>query len=252
MKQNKFKIKKMEVVEISLKDLFEKDKKSIIFDIILNKTIKSVMDKQQEERPKNTFHCSNIIVEPENFCIRRQVFDYYLKKPQELQMNIRKIFYAGIKIHEKIQEIFKIANIAEKIEVTHYSRKYHLTGTPDAIIKLCGKNYVVEIKSVRSEIFKRMKLTTKPLSSAIVQANLYMMLTATPRAIILTENKNDHENKYFFIEFEPELILKYLEQHLKVLEAMKQRKLPKPICKNQFDKRFKNCPYNMQHCFKDI
>lgn len=221
-----------------------------MFEVLMNKAIKNRMDRQQEERPKGTFHCSNIIVSPENFCPRKQILDYKNKKPEDISPELRKVFWHGIMIHEKWQQLFKEDSRAEKIEVTHYSKKFHLVGTPDAIINLWGKSYVVEIKSVRTEIFFKMKETTKLLSSAIVQANLYMWLTNIPRAIILAENKNSHELKVLFKEFEPELIYKYLEQHLIVLDYLERKVLPKCSCKDSSDVRTKRCPHYQKYCFK--
>ena len=219
-------------------------KHSMMFDIKLNQIMKGVMDLQQERRPKDTFHCSNIIVEPDKFCIRKQIFDYKYPQHQIISSELRRIFYNGIIHHEKWQKLFKIGGIAEKIEVTHYSKKYHLTGTPDAVINLWGKSWIVEIKSIRTEIFKRIKPVTKPISSAIIQANLYMWLTQIPRAIILGDNKNDHEVEYFFIEFDYEKIMIFLEQHLQVLEYLRNKKLPKLKCKIPVEA--KDC----QHCIK--
>lgn len=237
--------------EMALKKLIEKesrDPKELLFEVFINKEVKRKMDKQQEERPKGVFHCSNIIVEPEKFCIRKQIYDYLNHENRDLNPGLLRVFLQGIVIHEKWQDIFVKSGKAEKIEVTHYSKRFHLTATPDAIIKLWGKSWVVEIKSVRSEIFNKMRKDIKPISAAIVQANLYMWLTGIPRAVILAENKNTQDIKTFFIEFEPQKIKKYLEQHLKVLSYLKRKVLPKPCCTSCQDKRAKGCAY-VNKCF---
>jgi len=228
---------------MSLKKLQENSIKEMMFEVFGNKAIKNLLDQQQKERPKGTFHCSNIIVEPSNFCARKQLLDYKNGNSFKISPQLGKIFLAGTSIHEKWQKLFEREKVDKKIEVTHYSKKLHLTGTPDAIVELWGKSWVIEIKSVRSEIFNKMTLTNYPVSSAIIQANLYMFLASIPRAIILTENKNTQEVKTFFIKFEPEKIYNYLNQHLKVLEYLKNKKLPKCVCKSSNDKLFKSCNY---------
>ncbi|MFA5733284.1 MAG: hypothetical protein WC934_14945 [Acidithiobacillus sp.] len=219
-----------------------------LFDIQIDKMLREYQEQQQKERPSKTFHVSGLITEPENFCSRQKILSYNEpdKHKQDLTGGTRRIFWNGNIHHAKWQGLFLHAKIAEKIEVTHYSKKLHLTGTPDGIIWLWNKLYVCEIKTMRMEVFRSIKT---PPKAATIQANFYMYLTGIPRAVILCDNKNDHSIKTFWIDFDPTLLYTYLSQHDEVLKYYRANKIPPKTCMSAKDKLAKKCKY-CDYCFK--
>ncbi|MFW9875177.1 MAG: hypothetical protein ACFFG0_18890, partial [Candidatus Thorarchaeota archaeon] len=193
------------------KALIDSNNNATLFEMKMDKIIKSVQDEQQSKRPAKTFHASSLVVESHNFCPKQKILEYINQsKKDSLTYGTRRVFFNGNVHHDKWQNLFRYANIDEKIEVTHYSKQYHLTGTPDAIIWFMNKLYVCEIKTMNHFLFTKLK--TVPLN-ALIQANIYMHLTSIPRAIVLVDNKNDHNIKTFWLSYRPEIIYKYLSQH---------------------------------------
>ena len=222
-----------------------------LFDLKVDEMLINLQHDQQRSRPAKTFHVSSLITESENFCSRMKIMQYNESdeekaKQSELSGTTRRIFYNGNIHHDKWQKLFKHAGIAEKIEVTHYSKKLHLTGTPDAIIWLWNKLYVCEIKTMRMEVFRGIKTAPK---AATIQANFYMYLTGIPRAVILCDNKNDHSIKTFWLDFNPSLLYNYLSQHDEVLKYYRANKIPPKTCVSKKDKLAKKCKY-CDYCFK--
>jgi hypothetical protein len=216
-----------------------------LFEMKMDKIIKSWQEEKQSKRSDKTFHASSLVTEPHNFCARQKLLSYLNKSKQSLSYSTRRIFFNGDIHHEKWQNLFRYAEIDDKIEVTHYSKFYHLTGTPDAIIWLWNKLYVCEIKTMNHFIFNKLK--TVPLN-ALIQANIYMHFTSIPRAVVLVDNKNDHGIKTFWINYDPKVIYTYLSQHEEVMKYFRRKKLPPRTCVSSSDKLSKKCNYKNK-CF---
>lgn len=235
----------------SLKEMIKKTKLSndprpSLFESYIDTLIRRYQQNEQRDRPDETFHVSSLLTEPDKFCARQKIYQYN-ERDKHMQPNLspgtRRIFWNGNVHHEKWQKLFIKMNIALYIEKTRYSKYYHLTGTPDAIIEWAGKSYVVEIKTMNTHIFKKLKDVPK---NALLQANFYMFLSGVPRAIVFIDNKNDHAIKTFFLDFDASIIYPYLSQHEEVVKYWKQKKIPPKKCftKNEA----KKCEY-CNKCF---
>ena len=225
---------------------------STLFELKTDKWLRQLQHREQSKRPAKTFHASSLVTEPKDFCARRKIYDYLQSDKKkaiqsELSATTRKVFYNGNIHHAKWQSLFLSAKVADKIEVTHYSKKWHLTGTPDAIIWLHNKLYVCEIKTMNTYIFKKTKSVPK---AAMIQANIYMYLTGIPRAVVLIDDKNDHNIKTFWIDFDPTVIYTYLSQHAEVIYYYKKKKIPPKTCVSSLDLLAKKCKY-CERCFNE-
>jgi hypothetical protein len=195
-------------------------------------------------------HTSSIIEPEDKFCYREQILALFCKKNQvELPVKLLRIFLHGWSVHEKWQSLFQESGVAESIERSSLSKKWDLYLTPDAIIRLGKKRYVVEIKSMNTYQFKKLK---GPPSNAVRQAQVYMHQVSIPNAIILVEDKNDQAFKVFLIDYEPEIVRPYIERLHNISRLAKafeeQRKLPKRICMGLKDKRAVSCQ-SSKACF---
>ncbi len=77
----------------------------------------------------------------------------------------------------------------------------NLVGKRDGKIIIGGKTYLLEIKSMRTEMFRNL---TKPLEPHIKQIALYLRMdpAGIRDAVFLYENKNDQKVKMFFYHYD--------------------------------------------------
>lgn len=238
---------------MSIKDDLKNDNMS--YTSLMNKNLEdkmnSLFDFDRENREDRTgMHGSGIIASDDAFCYREQVLSFYFKQfEKQIPPSLKRIFLEGWSIHEKWQMLFKKSGIAYGIEQRGYSESWQLLFTPDAIVKINGKKYIVEIKSVNTYQFKNMK--SHP--SAEKQLQLYMHFCGIPRGFVLCEDKNIQEIKCFYYEYDPQKAAPFVDRMLKVIKYKeryeKTGKLPKRKCNNENCKRAQSCNY-YDACFE--
>lgn len=199
-------------------------------------------------------HASAIIQADDVFCYREQVLMLagYKRDVIHASSKTLRIFLEGNYVHEKWQKLFTDAGIALEIEKRRYSEEWDVYLTPDAVVKLFGKTWVVEIKSMNSYGFSKLK---SPPINAVRQANFYMHKLGIRRAIILVENKNDQDFKTWAIDYDPDIARPFVERLDKVGKYLKfHRKtgrLPARICNHSGVKRATGCPLRNACFFKN-
>jgi hypothetical protein len=224
-----------------LKDLLQKDTTSALIQTKFDEFFRINNDKRPD---RSGLHASSIIAPDTDFCYREHVLGFFYKRNKTfIAPSTLRIFLNGWYVHIKWQDLFKSMGIAESVERTRRSNLWDVYLTPDAIVKLFGKRYVVEIKSANSYAFNGMKT---PHAGAIRQANFYMFCTGIPRAIILVEDKNTQNIKVWVVEFDPDIarpFVKRLHNIKRFVKLFKQEnKLPKKLCSGASCKRAGNCP----------
>lgn len=193
-------------------------------------------------------HASAIITSENSFCIREQVLSLFFERNQHEAnhpVGLLRIFEEGNCVHEKWQNLFVNNGIAVGIEDRAYSAFFDLYMTPDAIIMLNGKQYVVEIKSCNTFSYKHM-VDKHP--SGTKQLQLYMHFLCIPRGFVLAEDKNTQEFKIFETEYEPGQAKPYIERLFKIRDGKRrferEGKLPPRCCSKPGIKRAQGCPFS--------
>lgn len=214
---------------------------SLAIESKLNKLL--LLDREDRE-DRVGMHGSGIIASDNEFCYRQQVLSFFYKGFEPpISDGLRRIFLNGWYVHIKWQTLFEKAGIAVGIEQRGMSDSMRLLFTPDAIIRLGNKTYVVEIKSVNTYQFQKMK--THP--SGAKQLQLYMHMLGIPRGFVLCEDKNNQEIKVFPTEYDPTIAKPLVERMLKVNSLIerfeKTGKLPSRMCDNESCKKAKSCAY---------
>lgn len=218
--------------------------------LLIENKLNALFDSDKQNREDRVgMHGSGIIASENDFCFRQQVLSFYYKgNDVDLPIALKRIFLEGWYIHSKWQQLFEQTGIARGIEQRGVSNEWKLLFTPDAIIELDGKMYVVEIKSVNTFQFK----TMKGHPSGEKQCNLYMHFTGIPRGFVLAEDKNTQEIKVFPVKYDPMKAKAYVERMYKVKEFLKKYedtgKLPKRKCESQNCKKANTCSYR-ESCF---
>ena len=228
---------------MSIKDALKEVKSTEALSII--GVLDSIMvDDRKGSEDRTGMHASGIIASEQEFCIRQQVLSFVFKGSEAfIPISLRRIFKAGTSIHQKWQEMFRNAGIAEAIEQRGHSKLMSLLFTPDAIVRIGKRRYVVEIKSVNTYQFQRM--SSHP--SGEKQLQLYMYQTAIPHGFVLCEDKNTQDIKVFPYKFEPEKARPFIERMFEVKRKLKLYiaigKLPQRKCKSRNDRLAKRCAY---------
>lgn len=174
------------------------------------KFIRQVMTRGQETQERKGLHASAIIVPGTKFCYRQQVLSLFYRQLQGEQtpVGLMRVFEEGNAIHEKWQRLFIRGGYAkpEDCDRTQFDEEHDLQYTPDIIATIDGEQYVVEIKSVNTYVFKKQN----PHASGRKQLQLYMYLTGIHQGIVLQEDKNTQEFRANIYKYNPEEIQPYI------------------------------------------
>jgi len=208
-----------------------------------------------EEKERSGLHASSITGASKNFCYREQVISIlhrefkqknksvpkmikseFERTQREIKIptHLARIFEEGKSIGTKWQRLFTRAEIGEKedMDVLRFHKKYDLIYTPDAIITLNDKKYVVEIKSMNHDGFQKAK--SHPTGQK--QLKLYMYMEGIDDGFVLVDNKNTSDFKILIendVNESDEHIAEYLHK-LEKIQRLKEKTLKTkrlPPCK---------------------
>lgn len=225
--------------------------------------LESVMTRGQGTTERKGLHASAIIVGDDKFCYRQQVLSLFYKQLQgeQVQVGLKRIFAEGDAIHEKWQRLFIRGGLCNPLDCD-YSRfddDFDLSYTPDIICRLprnmsitdpCDEydDYIVEVKSVNSFIFKKQKFH----ASGRKQCQLYMYLTGIHKGIVLCDSKNDQEFKVYRYDYNPKEISQYISRLEKIQEYKANLIENKKLVKRHEKCTGYNCKMATQCAMRDV
>lgn len=99
----------------------------------------------------------------------------------------------GTKSHERIQQAIEDAGIMVKSEFKITYNDPPIFGFGDVIVEHEGEELLVEIKTAMQEGFEYRKRTGKAKLGHLIQVLIYMKILKKAKAVLLYENKNNHE-----------------------------------------------------------
>lgn len=151
---------------------------------------------------------------------------------------------AGTKSHERIQEAMKNAGILKDSEFKVTYSDPPIFGFGDVILDWAGNDLLGEIKTMPNEGFEYRKLAGKPKVGHLVQLLIYMKILNKNKAILIYENKNNHELLIFPVELN-EYSFKWVENAFDwmrtVRKAWENKTLPEKNYRSN-SKICKTCP----------
>jgi CRISPR/Cas system-associated exonuclease Cas4 (RecB family) len=101
---------------------------------------------------------------------------------------------AGTKSHERIQEAMgNVPGFLVDSEFKITSNDPPIFGYGDVILNWEGEDLLGEIKTMPSEGFEYRKIHGKPKTGHLVQLLIYMKILKKKRAVLIYENKNNHD-----------------------------------------------------------
>jgi hypothetical protein len=198
--------------------------------------IKVLLEREGASQERVGLHASSMLESDNKFCLRQQVLSLFFKQIQNenIPNNLKRIFEEGNSIHQKWQRLFIAGGLGtpEDMDRHRFVKKYDLSYTPDARIRLFGEDILVEIKSMNTYAFK--KATGHP--SGEKQLNFYLCLEKLEWGFVLAEDKNDQSFKVFIVKKDLEAAKPYLKRLVKIQDAKQHfldtKKMPPRICEN--------------------
>lgn len=110
---------------------------------------------------------------------------------------------SGTKSHERIQQAMADAGILVDSEFKVVSNDPPIFGYGDVILDWAGENLLGEIKTMPSEGFEYRKMHGKPKTGHLIQLLIYMKILGKSKAVLIYENKNNHELLILPVEVTP-------------------------------------------------
>ncbi len=107
---------------------------------------------------------------------------------------------SGTASHDRIQKAMFHAGILEAKEFKVISEDPPIFGYGDVMLNWEGKQLLGEIKTVSNDDFNGKKERGKPKKSHLMQLLIYMKILKKGEAVLIYENKNNHELLIFDIQ----------------------------------------------------
>jgi CRISPR/Cas system-associated exonuclease Cas4 (RecB family) len=99
----------------------------------------------------------------------------------------------GTKSHERIQKAMEDAGMLVDSEFKIISEDPPIFGFGDVLLDWNGEELLGEIKTSMAEGFEYRKKSRKPKTGHLVQLLIYMKILKKAKAVLIYENKNNHE-----------------------------------------------------------
>jgi len=174
--------------------------------------LKELIDKfyldQQRDKEQARFYISDAGKCPRN------VFFKFKKAPREkMDARILRIFEHGEYLHRNIFNILYRLKIGITTEIPIPAQAI-ISGRADAILCINNENYVLDIKSINSMVFKNL---TAPKQENLYQIQLYLHYFDIKKGILFYIDKDKQEIKEFLVDYDPQLVQSLLNgfQNLK-------------------------------------
>jgi CRISPR/Cas system-associated exonuclease Cas4 (RecB family) len=111
---------------------------------------------------------------------------------------------AGTKSHERIQEA--MGNVPDFLVDSEFKITYNdppIFGFGDVMLNWDGEELLGEIKTMPSEGFEYRKNVGKPKTGHLIQLLIYMKILGKSKAVLIYENKNNHDLLILPVEVAP-------------------------------------------------
>jgi len=150
----------------------------------------------------------------------------------------------GTKSHERIQQAMKDSGILVDSEFKITYQDPPIFGYGDVILNWEGEELLGEIKTAMAEGFEYRKKSRKAKSGHLIQLLIYMKILKKAKAVLIYENKNNHELLVIPVEAN-EYYVKWVDQAFEwmrtVRKAWEDKALPKKNYRSN-SKICKTCP----------
>ena len=181
--------------------------------------LKELIDKfyldQQQSKDQVKFYITDA-----GKCQRTVFFKFKSAPKEDMEPRILRIFEQGEQLHRHIFNVLYKLKIGVTTEVSIPSQEL-VSGRADAILCVDGENYVLDIKSMNSMIFRKLEC---PKPENIYQLQLYLHYFDIKKGLLLYIDKDRQELKEFIVHYDEGLV-KVLLGNFKSLKQKIEKKL---------------------------
>ena len=150
----------------------------------------------------------------------------------------------GTLSHERIQKAMQDAGILKEAEFKITYADPPIFGYGDVILDWEGEELLGEIKTMMAEGFEYRKMHRKPKTGHLVQLLIYMKILQKRKAVLIYENKNNHELLVIPVQIN-DYYIKWVNQAFDwmrtVRKAWADKTLPQKVYRSN-SKICKSCP----------
>ena len=203
--------------------------------------LKELIDQFYLENQKNKEQTRFYITDAGK-CPRAVFFKFKNVPKAPMDARILRIFEHGENIHRSIFNILYRLRLGVVTEIPIPSQEI-ISGRADAILCIGNENYVLDIKSINSMIFKNM---SAPKEENVYQIQLYLHYFNIKKGILLYIDKDQQSMKEFFVDYDEALCKSLLDKFYALKDQIEKDILPG---------RLADYPRNWQcsYCqFKDV
>ncbi len=186
--------------------------------------LKELIDKfyldQQIDKEQTRFYITDA-----GKCPRAVFFKFKNAPREKMNARILRIFDRGEHMHRNIFNILYRLRIGVTTEVSIPAQEI-ISGRADAILCIDNENYVLDIKSINSMIFRKL---TEPKEENIYQIQLYLHYFKIPKGILMYIDKDQQNIKEFMIKYDPELVRGLLKGFNELKEKVESDVIPERV-----------------------
>ncbi|MCX6721287.1 MAG: Dna2/Cas4 domain-containing protein [Candidatus Staskawiczbacteria bacterium] len=153
----------------------------------------------------------------------RAVFFKFKNAPKEpTDPRIMRIFEHGENIHRNIFNILYRLRMGVVTEVPIPSQEI-ISGRADAILCVNNENYVLDIKSMNSMIFRNL---STPKEENVYQIQLYLHFFNIKKGILLYIDKDQQNMKEFFVDYDETVCKSLLDKFYALKDQVEKGEVP--------------------------
>jgi len=204
--------------------------------------LKELIDKFYLENQKNKEQTRFYITDAGK-CPRAVFFKFKNAPREPMDARIMRIFEHGENIHRSIFNILYRLRIGCVTEIPIPSQEI-ISGRADAILCVGNENYVLDIKSINSMLFRKM---TEPKVDNVYQVQLYMHFFNIKKGILLYIDKDQQEMKEFFLDYDETLCNNLMAKFTALKGQVEQNVLPSRLEDYPRNWQCSYCPFK-DHC----
>jgi len=158
-------------------------------------------------------------------CSRAIFFKFKNAPRKDLDARLLRIFERGEHIHRNIFNILYRLKIGVTTEVPIPLQEM-IGGRADAILSINNENYVLDIKSMNSMVFRNL---SEPKEENVYQLQLYLHYFNIKKGILLYIDKDQQEIKEFIINYDEKLVQSLLKNFAELKEKIESDTLPEKL-----------------------
>ena len=169
--------------------------------------LKELIDKfyleQQKHKEQTHFYITDA-----GKCARAVFFKFKNAPRAPMEPRLLRVFERGEQLHQNIFNILYRLRIGVTTEVKIPEQEI-VSGRADAILCIDGKNYVLDIKSMNSMVFRNLH---EPKIENVYQIQLYLHYFKIPHGILMYIDKDKQDIKEFIVQYDEQLVQSLLSQ----------------------------------------